>query len=42
MHSNVAIDELADYLNRVYHYDTLLIDRLLYEERAYIIEIGES
>jgi len=40
-HSNVAIDELSSYLNRFYHYDTPFIDRLLYEARAYIIEIGE-
>ncbi len=40
-HSDIAINELSSYLNRFYHQDTLFIDRLIYEARAYIIEIGE-
>jgi hypothetical protein len=40
-HSDVAMGELSSYLNRFYHYDTPFIDRLIYEAKAYIIEIGE-
>jgi hypothetical protein len=40
--SDVAVNELTTLLNRFYYNDTLFIDRLIYEARAYIIEIGES
>ena len=40
-HASIAINELSSYLNRFYHYDTPFIDQLLYEARAYIIEMEE-
>jgi hypothetical protein len=40
-HSHRAIEELSNYLNRFYHDDTLFIDRLMYESRAYVLEIGD-
>jgi hypothetical protein len=39
---DIAVNELTTLLNRFYYNDTLFIDRLIYEARAYIIEIGEK
>ncbi len=39
--SDLAVSELTTLLNRFYYNDKLFIDRLIYEARAYIIEIGE-
>ena len=38
--SDLALDELTTLLNRFYYHDTQFIDRLIYEVRAYIIEIS--
>jgi hypothetical protein len=40
--SKIAIDELITFLNRFYYHDTQFIDKLIYEARAYIIEISEE
>jgi hypothetical protein len=40
-HADTAIDKLNSDPNRFYHNDRLFIDRLIYEARVYIIEIGE-
>ena len=40
--SDIAIDELTTLLNRFYYHDLKFIDMLLYEARAYIIEISEE
>jgi hypothetical protein len=39
--STVAIEELMSYVNRFYHYDTRFVDRLIYEARAYLMEIDD-
>jgi hypothetical protein len=38
--SEIAISELESMLNRFYYNDSEFIDKILFEARAYIIEIG--
>ena len=38
--SEIAISELQAMLNRFYYHDTEFVDKILYEAKAYIIEIS--
>ena len=38
--SVIAISELESMLNRFYYHDSKFIDRIIYEAKAYIIEIS--
>jgi len=36
--SEIALSELENILNRFYYQDTLFIDKMMYEARAFILE----
>jgi hypothetical protein len=36
--SEIALSELENILNRFYYQDTLFIDRMMYEARAFVLE----
>jgi hypothetical protein len=40
--SNLALRELENLLNRYYYHDKEFLDGLMYEAKAYVIEIGEQ
>jgi hypothetical protein len=40
--SAIAISELESMLNRFYYHDSEFIDRIIYEAKAYIIEISSE
>jgi len=40
--SQFALEELENYLNRFFYQDAEFIERILYEAKAYILELSET
>ena len=40
--SHIALEELENYLNRFFYQDAEFIERILYEAKAYILELSET